>query len=107
MIDLGGGSQPPQRHPKEPHPIPALPFNVALLKGASLGGVDSAQIRRQEPEVYARLTNDIASWLGNGRAPAPRASMLVWVLFGVQFCAPIDRIGIRDSKARGFDRGEH
>ena len=78
MIDLGGGSQPPQRHPKEPHPIPALPFNVALLKGASLVGVDSAQIRRQEPEVYARLTNDIASWLGNGRAPAPRASTLVW-----------------------------
>jgi NADPH2:quinone reductase len=64
MIDLGGGSQPPQRHPKEPHPMPALPFNIALLKGASLVGVDSAQIRRQEPEVYARLTNDIASWLG-------------------------------------------
>jgi len=44
--------------------IPALPFNIALLKGASLVGVDSAQIRRQEPEVYARITNDIASWLG-------------------------------------------
>jgi hypothetical protein len=44
--------------------IPALPFNIALLKGASLVGVDSAQIRRREPEVYARITNDIASWLG-------------------------------------------
>jgi NADPH:quinone reductase len=43
--------------------IPALPFNMALLKGASLVGVDSAQIRRQEPQVYARVTNDIASWL--------------------------------------------
>lgn len=26
-------------------------------------GVDSAQIRQHEPEVYARVTNDIASWL--------------------------------------------
>src|SRR5262249_4273999 len=43
--------------------IPALPFNIALLKGASLIGVDSAQIRRQETEVYARGTNEIASWL--------------------------------------------
>jgi NADPH2:quinone reductase len=43
--------------------IPALPLNIALLKGASLVGVDSAQIRRREPEVYARVTNAIASWL--------------------------------------------
>jgi NADPH2:quinone reductase len=50
--------------------IPALPFNIALLKGASLVGVDSAQIRRQEPEVYARVTNDIASWLGMLEPPA-------------------------------------
>ena len=26
-------------------------------------GVDSAQIRRHEPDVYARITSDIATWL--------------------------------------------
>ena len=39
--------------------IPALPFNIALLKGASLVGVDSAQIQKWEPEVYARVMDDI------------------------------------------------
>ena len=43
--------------------IPALPFNIALLKGASLVGLDSAQIRKWEPDVYARLTSEIATWL--------------------------------------------
>jgi NADPH2:quinone reductase len=43
--------------------IPALPFNIALLKGASLVGVDSAQIRKWEPDIHARLTNEIATWL--------------------------------------------
>lgn len=39
--------------------IPALPFNIALLKGASLTGVDSAQIRKFEPDVYDRVMEDI------------------------------------------------
>ncbi|WP_027533512.1 NADPH:quinone oxidoreductase family protein [Bradyrhizobium sp. WSM3983] len=39
--------------------IPALPFNIALLKGASLTGVDSAQIRKFEPDVYDRLMQDV------------------------------------------------
>jgi len=43
--------------------IPTLPFNIALLKGAALVGVDSAQIRRQEPAVYERFMGNIASWL--------------------------------------------
>jgi len=43
--------------------IPALPLNIALLKGASLVGVDSAQIRRHEPDVYACIMSDIATWL--------------------------------------------
>ncbi|WP_024510324.1 NADPH:quinone oxidoreductase family protein [Bradyrhizobium sp. ARR65] len=39
--------------------IPALPFNIALLKGASLTGVDSAQIRKFEPDVFDRVMEDI------------------------------------------------
>jgi NADPH:quinone reductase len=53
--------------------IPALPFNIALLKGASLVGVDSAQIRKWEPDVHARLTNDIATWLETKAVEPPPA----------------------------------
>ena len=51
--------------------ISALPLNIALLKGASLVGVDSAQIRRHEPDVYVRITSDIASWLDTKALEAP------------------------------------
>jgi NADPH2:quinone reductase len=51
--------------------IPALPFNIALLKGAALVGIDSAQIRRREPEVYYRLMSDIASGLETGSIESP------------------------------------
>jgi NADPH2:quinone reductase len=32
--------------------IPALPFNLSLLKGATLLGIDLAEVPRREPEVY-------------------------------------------------------
>jgi NADPH2:quinone reductase len=51
--------------------IPALPLNIALLKGASLVGVDSAQIRKWEPDVYNRFRNDIALWLQTGAVEPP------------------------------------
>jgi NADPH:quinone reductase len=40
--------------------IPALPFNIALLKGSALIGVDPAQLHRWEPDLLAQLKNDIA-----------------------------------------------
>jgi NADPH2:quinone reductase len=40
--------------------IPALPFNIALLKGSALIGVDPAQLPRWEPDLLAQLRNDIA-----------------------------------------------
>jgi NADPH2:quinone reductase len=51
--------------------IPALPMNLALLKGASLVGVDSAQIRKREPEVYDRIMKDLVGWLEAGSVEAP------------------------------------
>ena len=51
--------------------IPALPMNIALLKGASLVGVDTAQIRKHEPETHERLTMDIARWLDTGEVEPP------------------------------------
>jgi NADPH:quinone reductase len=52
--------------------IPSLQFNIALLKGASLIGVDSAQIRKWEPEVYTKLMRGLGEWLESGAlAPPP------------------------------------
>ena len=47
-------------------PIPALPFNLPLLKGASLVGVDLAQIGRREPEIEARVQDRLLAWLADG-----------------------------------------
>jgi NADPH2:quinone reductase len=43
--------------------IPALPFNLPLLKGGVLTGVDVAQIGRREPEAERRVTAQLFTWL--------------------------------------------
>ncbi|MFO1108182.1 MAG: NADPH:quinone oxidoreductase family protein [Bradyrhizobium sp.] len=43
--------------------IPALPFNLPLLKGGVLTGVDLAQIARREPEAEKRLIAQLLTWL--------------------------------------------
>jgi NADPH:quinone reductase len=43
--------------------IPALPFNLPLLKGGVLTGVDAAQIARREPEAEQRVTAQLFTWL--------------------------------------------
>lgn len=47
--------------------IPALPFNLPLLKGGLLIGVDVAQIARREPQAQARVTAQLSAWLNDGR----------------------------------------
>ena len=46
--------------------IPALPFNLPLLKGGALLGVDLAQIPTREPDVQKRLMADLIDWLAAG-----------------------------------------
>ena len=43
--------------------IPALPFNLSLLKGGALLGVDLAQIPRREPEAQRRVLSQLFRWL--------------------------------------------
>ena len=43
--------------------IPALPFNLPLLKGGVLTGVDVAQISRREPDAEKRITAQLFAWL--------------------------------------------
>ena len=47
--------------------IPALAFNLPLLKGGALLGVDLAQIQRREPETHARLMAQLFDWLASGK----------------------------------------
>ena len=45
--------------------IPELKFNLPLLKGGALLGVDLAQIGRREPETRNRLIDQLFTWLSN------------------------------------------
>lgn len=47
--------------------IPALPFNLPLLKGGALLGVDLAQIAAREPEIQQRLMTELTGWLAAGQ----------------------------------------
>ncbi|MFK4506628.1 NADPH:quinone oxidoreductase family protein [Bradyrhizobium daqingense] len=47
--------------------IPALPFNLPLLKGGALLGVDLAQIGVREPELQKRLMGELTGWLADGQ----------------------------------------
>ena len=48
-------------------PIPALPFNLALLKGASIIGVFWGDYSRREPKANATMMAELAQWYEQGK----------------------------------------
>jgi len=48
-------------------PIPALPFNLALLKGAAIVGVFWGDFARREPEANAAMMAKLAEWYAQGK----------------------------------------
>jgi len=48
-------------------PIPALPFNLALLKGASIVGVFWGEFAKREPQANAAMMKELAQWYGQGK----------------------------------------
>lgn len=48
-------------------PIPALPWNLALLKGASLVGVFWGDFARREPQANAAMMATLLEWYGQGK----------------------------------------
>jgi NADPH2:quinone reductase len=48
-------------------PIPALPLNLPLLKGASLVGVFWGDFARREPQANAAMMAELAQWYGHGK----------------------------------------
>lgn len=48
-------------------PIPALPLNLTLLKGASLVGVFWGEFAKREPKANAAMMMELAQWYGQGK----------------------------------------
>lgn len=48
-------------------PIPALPANLTLMKGAALAGVDVRQFMLFEPARAMAQLNELLGWVGEGR----------------------------------------
>ncbi|MEO8248143.1 MAG: NADPH:quinone oxidoreductase family protein [Burkholderiales bacterium] len=48
-------------------PIPALPFNLALLKGASIVGVFWGHFARTEPKANGAMMQELARWYLEGK----------------------------------------
>ena len=48
-------------------PIPALPFNLALLKGASIVGVFWGDFAKREPKANSAMMVELTQWYGQGK----------------------------------------
>jgi NADPH2:quinone reductase len=48
-------------------PIPSLPLNLALLKGASIVGVFWGDFSRREAEANARMLRELTEWYAQGK----------------------------------------
>jgi len=48
-------------------PIPSLPLNLALLKGASIVGVFWGDFARREPQASAEMMGELAQWYAQGK----------------------------------------
>jgi len=48
-------------------PIPSLPLNLALLKGASIVGVFWGDFAKREPQANTAMMMELAQWYGLGR----------------------------------------
>jgi NADPH:quinone reductase len=48
-------------------PIPNLPLNLALLKGASIVGVFWGDFAKREPSANAAMMMELATWYGQGK----------------------------------------
>lgn len=75
--------------------IPKLPINLALLKGASLVGVDIARFGNlHEPEKAAANVRELLSWFADGRLALQPGRVLAFEDFAQGFNAMIGRSAI-------------
>ena len=77
-------------------PIPALPLNLPLLKGASLVGVFWGDYARREPQANAAMLMTLAQWYAQGRIKPVIDSILPLN----ELKAAYARMGARDMKGK-------
>lgn len=76
-------------------PIPSLPLNLALLKGASLVGVFWGDFAKREPQNNAAMMQELAQWYAQGKIkPVIDRTMPMSELF-----AAYERMGSRGTLA--------
>lgn len=63
-------------------PIPALPANLTLMKGAGLLGVDVRQFMLFERDRVATHLDTLAAWLADGRIAPPVGQTFGWADYG-------------------------
>lgn len=77
-------------------PIPALPLNLPLLKGASVVGVFWGEFSRREPKNNAAMMQELAQWYAQGRIkPVIDRTMAMGELF-----AAYERMGSRQVQGK-------
>ena len=63
-------------------PIPALPSNLTLMKGAGLIGVDVRQFQLFAPGQTAAHLDTLTGWLADGRVTPPVGKVFAWADHG-------------------------
>ena len=76
--------------------IPALPLNLALLKGASIVGVFWGEFARREPAANAAAIAELARWYGDGRIKPVIDRVLPMSALGAAFA----RMGSREVRGK-------
>lgn len=76
--------------------IPALPLNLALLKGASIVGVFWGEFVRREPAANARALAELAQWYAQGKIKP----VIDRVLPMTELPAAFERMGSREVQGK-------
>ncbi|HBH38317.1 MAG TPA: NADPH:quinone oxidoreductase [Curvibacter sp.] len=77
-------------------PIPALPFNLPLLKGASIVGVFWGDFAKREPQANAAMMGALAQWYAQGKVKPVLDSVLPMA----ELKAAYARMGARDVQGK-------
>ncbi len=85
-------------------PIPALPSNLPLMKGAALVGVDVRQFMLFEAPVAQGHLRKLANWAADGRISPPVGRVFEWNDFGEALTFALGGQGVGKTVLRGRAR---
>ncbi len=75
-------------------PIPALPSNLTLMKGAGLIGVDVRQFQLFERDAAAAHLDTLAAWLGGGTIAPAVGAIFAWPDYAAALTAAFSGTGL-------------